>query len=132
MLNKYLNTPNILLIEDEPSLQTLHSIYLDRGKYNFLLAKNGIEAINAFNEHHFDLVLLDIELPDMNGLEVNSVIRSTYYGKKVPIIALTSLGKTIEKECLEVGVNQVFDKPLGYDLFSKILKTMLDFPCVAA
>lgn len=123
--NSSLIKPNILLIEDEFSLQALHSIYLEKAGYTFQLAPNGKEAIRIFNENHFDLILLDIELPDISGIEVNKRIRSSYYGRNIPIIALTSLGKSIEKECLNAGVDQVLDKPIKYNQFVKSVQTAL-------
>ena len=103
--------PKILVIEDDPMLQSSYALLLQGAGYNFHISASGKEAINAFLSYDFDLILLDIKLPDMSGIEVNNIIRSCKLGKNIPIIAFTALGNEIQKDCLESGINHVVLKP---------------------
>ncbi len=83
MLNK-----NILLAEDEPTIQRLVRTYFEHDNYTVYTASNGEEAIKIFKEVKIDLVCLDIMMPIMDGFEVTKIIRAS---SEVPIIVMTAL-----------------------------------------
>lgn len=115
----------ILLVEDELVFQCLHRAALKKMGYNIDLAGNGAQAIEHFQCNAYDLVLLDIGLPDMSGIEVGQFIRSHIDGKHIPILALTGYGKQVEPQCLEAGFNEVLEKPIKLDRLEFILKETL-------
>jgi DNA-binding response OmpR family regulator len=80
--------PRILLVDDEQPIQTLLSFPLQRDGYEVVHASDGREALARFSEQTFDLVVLDVMLPRMDGLEVCKRLRAK--GETVPIIMLTA------------------------------------------
>src|SRR5215210_3468538 len=84
----------ILLVDDEEPIQTLLSFPLQRDGYDVVQASDGREALERFSEQTFDLVVLDVMLPRMDGLEVCRRLRSQ---SSVPIIMLTAKSEEIDK-----------------------------------
>jgi len=106
----------ILIVEDNE-----HNMYL----INFILEKNGYETIKAFNgedgiglamKEKPDLIIMDIQLPDINGLEVTRRIRGSKVDGTIPIIAITSYAMSGDKdEALEAGCTGYIEKPINPD-----------------
>ena len=87
------------------------------------IAENGQVAVDLLAENQFDLVLMDIQMPVMNGIEATKVIRKSY---NIPIIALTANASKQEADrCIEVGMNEYLSKPFQpEDLYQKIMECM--------
>lgn len=104
----------VLLVEDIPILQFLHKKMLENLGYQVELVSNAEEALYSVNTDTYDLILMDIGLPGMNGIEAAAKIRQQEtIGKKLPIIALTTFSdnKTYHA-CLAAGINVVAIKPI--------------------
>lgn len=103
----------ILLAEDnEANISTISS-YLEVKGYRLLIAKNGREAIDIAQSTRPDLILMDIQMPGMDGLEAMQQIRLNPDLVDVPIIALTALAMTADRErCLSAGANEYISKPI--------------------
>src|SRR4051794_16707789 len=86
--------PRILLVDDEQPIQTLLSFPLQRDGYEVIAASDGQEALSRFSEQPFDLVVLDLMLPKVDGLEVCRRLRAR---SAVPIIMLTAKSEEIDK-----------------------------------
>src|SRR6476659_7493461 len=101
----------ILLVDDEHSIQTLLSYPLRRAGYEVISAHDGQEALQRFTEARFDLVILDLMLPKLDGIEVCRRMRSH---SQVPIIMLTAKGDEIDKVVgLEMGADDYITKPFS-------------------
>jgi PAS domain S-box-containing protein len=106
-------TPLILLAEDNESNIFTISSYLGAKGYDLLVATNGREAIAMALAEKPDLILMDIQMPEMDGLEAIQQIRSNPDLAKTPIIALTALAMSGDKErCLAAGANDYISKPI--------------------
>ena len=105
--------PLVLLAEDnEANISTISS-YLKAKGYQLLLAKNGQDAIALAQTQNPDLILMDIQMPGMDGLEAMRQIRLNPDLVEVPIIALTALAMTGDRDrCLEAGANDYLSKPI--------------------
>lgn len=105
--------PLILLAEDnEANILTMIS-YLNAKRFRTLLAHDGQEAIALAQAHHPDLILMDIQMPGMDGLEAIRVIRQQPELERIPIIALTALAMAGDREnCLAAGANEYLTKPV--------------------
>jgi DNA-binding response OmpR family regulator len=113
----------ILLVDDEQSIQTLLSYPLRRDGYEVVQAKDGLEALEKFEEQPFDLVVLDVMLPRLDGLEVCRRLRSR---SSVPIIMLTAKSEEIDKVVgLELGADDYITKPFSLREFSSRVKAAL-------
>lgn len=92
------------------------------------LAENGREAIQKHQEHNYDLILMDLQMPDMDGFEATKTIR-TFEGatKHTPIIALTASAISGDRErCLAAGMDDYISKPIETDKLEIILKKHLE------
>ena len=115
--------PRILLVDDEQPIQTLLSFPLQRDGYEVVMAGDGQEALNRFSEQPFDLVVLDLMLPKVDGLEVCRRMRAR---SAVPIIMLTAKSEEIDKVLgLELGADDYITKPFSMREFRSRVKAAL-------
>ncbi len=113
---------NILLVEDNPVNQELASRLLERQSHRVTLANNGAEAVDLFDSAHFDVILMDMQMPVMGGIEATEAIRSremrrswvvSHEYRPVYIIAMTANVMASDRDrCVEVGMNDYVAKPL--------------------
>jgi DNA-binding response OmpR family regulator len=116
-------TARILLVDDEQSIQTLLSYPLRKDGYHVTSALDGSEALQRFEEGRFDLVILDLMLPRLDGVEVCRQLRSH---SQVPIIMLTAKGSETDKVAgLEVGADDYITKPFSMREFRSRVKAAL-------
>jgi DNA-binding response OmpR family regulator len=117
------HSARILLVDDEQSIQTLLSYPLRRDGYEVVQATDGRQALDRFDEQAFDLVVLDVMLPRLDGLEVCRRLRSR---SSVPIIMLTAKSEEIDKVVgLELGADDYITKPFSLREFSSRVKAAL-------
>ena len=115
--------PRILLVDDEQSLQTLLSYPLRKDGYEVVQATDGREALARFGEQTFDLVVLDVMMPKMDGLEVCKRMRAR---STVPIIMLTAKSEEIDKVLgLELGADDYITKPFSLREFRSRVRAAL-------
>ncbi|HUJ21977.1 MAG TPA: response regulator, partial [Bryobacteraceae bacterium] len=115
---------HILLAEDNVVNQKLAVRLLEKQGHSVVVAGNGREVLSALYERSFDLVLMDIQMPEMDGFEATQAIRETERetGTHLPIIAMTAHAmKGDEERCLEAGMDSYVSKPITpRDLFAAI------------
>ncbi len=103
----------ILVVEDDPSVKNLMTTTLRTHDYNFLTANNGESAIMEASSHNPDIVLLDLGLPDMDGMEVIRNIRSW---SNLPIIVISARSEDMDKiEALDAGADDYLTKPFSVE-----------------
>ncbi|RCJ38928.1 hypothetical protein A6769_07765 [Nostoc punctiforme NIES-2108] len=109
----FLDTPLILLAEDnQPNIDTI-SAYLESRGYHLILANNGQQAIDLVRVQRPDLIVMDIQMPGMDGLEAICHIRNDQQFAHIPIIALTALAMPGDREtCFAAGANEYLTKPV--------------------
>ncbi|HEX5762202.1 MAG TPA: response regulator transcription factor [Solirubrobacterales bacterium] len=113
----------ILLVDDEQSVQTLLSYPLRKDGYQVVSALDGRQALQRFGESRFDLVILDLMLPKLDGVEVCRQLRRR---SQVPIIMLTAKGSETDKVAgLEVGADDYITKPFSMGEFRSRVKAAL-------
>jgi len=109
---------NLLLVDDQPSnLLALEAVLSDRG-YNLILARSGSEALALLNEHEIAVILLDIQMPEMDGFETARRIKSIHEYQNIPIIFITAIYKEDPwiKKGYEAGGIDYFCKPFDPDI----------------
>lgn len=84
----------ILIVDDEKEIRDLIGIYLSNDGYSVIMSANGVEALNVLNNQHIDLIILDIMMPIMDGLEACRKIREY---KNMPIIMLSAKSEDMDK-----------------------------------
>jgi DNA-binding response OmpR family regulator len=113
----------IMLVDDEESLQKLLTFPLEKEGYRVVQARDGEEALRRFEEHPIDLVVLDVMMPRMDGLEVCRRLRTA---SSVPIIMLTARDEEVDKVLgLELGADDYITKPFSIREFRSRIRAML-------
>jgi two-component system, OmpR family, KDP operon response regulator KdpE len=106
-----MNNPIVLVVDDEKSLRDFVRRNLEVRGFDVLTASNGLEALAHFNTNNVDLVILDVMMPRMDGLET---IRRIRQSSLVPIIVLSALGEENDKiQALNMGADDYLTKPFG-------------------
>ena len=115
--------PRILLVDDEQSVQTLLAYPLRKEGYEVVPALDGLEALNRASNQTFDLIVLDVMLPKVDGFEVCRQLRAR---SSVPIIMLTAKGEEFDKVLgLELGADDYITKPFSVREFRSRVKAVL-------
>jgi len=107
---------NILLVEDNIVNQKVAIRLLEKLGHSFILAENGIQAVEAVEKNSFDLILMDVQMPKMGGLEATAIIRmkEEKLGKHTPIIAMTAYALCGDREkCIGAGMDEYLVKPIN-------------------
>ena len=120
--------PRILVVDDDPTdlkfLTTLIAYY----GYDFEIAQNGVEAIEKTKATDPDVILMDILMPEMNGIEACKRLKEDPGTKHIPIIVFTAFGdKEIKIECLNAGANDFLSKPVDSTELIARIKNFLQF-----
>jgi signal transduction histidine kinase/CheY-like chemotaxis protein len=107
--------PRILVVEDNRIAQALAVDQLNRAGFSTFTASNGREAIEAARRGGFDVILMDVQMPEIDGIEATRTIRSGEVGHRIPIIGMTAhTGSGVRERCLEAGMDLVLDKPVDF------------------
>jgi CheY-like chemotaxis protein len=105
--------PQVLLVEDNDVAQRFMRTVLERKGYDVRVAASGFEAIDAVNAAPFDLILMDIQMPEMDGVECTRRIRRLPAGKSVPIVACTAnTAFEVRNACIDAGMDDFLSKPV--------------------
>jgi len=116
----------ILLVEDNEVNMRLVKLTLKNQDYDFIEASNGEDAIDLAEERKPDLIILDIQLPKMDGYEVARTLKNTGSLKHIPIIGLTAHAmKGDEERVLNSGCDAYVSKPLDTNQFRGLVKSFL-------
>jgi two-component system sensor histidine kinase/response regulator len=114
----------LLLVEDDPFSQEVALIMLEDFGWTLELAGNGREAVEQASAHAYDLILMDMQMPIMGGVEASKLIRQLPQGQAVPIVAMTGNAFDEDRQaCLAAGMNDFIIKPvLPEQLYAALLK----------
>ncbi|ETR72429.1 MAG: hypothetical protein OMM_01727 [Candidatus Magnetoglobus multicellularis str. Araruama] len=119
----------ILLVEDNLINQKVAISILEGLGYRLDVASNGLEAVHALEKKAYDLVLMDIQMPEMDGFEATNVIRnqsSRVINHDIPIIAMTAHAMSGYKDiCIKAGMNDYVNKPIQPDKLTKVINQYL-------
>ncbi len=118
--------PVVMVVDDSITIRRVTERMLERNKYQVVTAKDGVDAIEKLQATIPDVMLLDIEMPRMDGFELASHIRNTPAYKEVPIIMITSrTGKKHKDQALGLGVNRFLGKPYQESVLLETIEAML-------
>lgn len=107
-------TPLILLVEDNETIRNAFSILLEESGYRVLQASSGKDAVQLAARDAPDLILLDLGLPDINGLEVTRTLKAREDTRDIPVVALTGRALETDREaCLAAGCAGYLTKPIN-------------------
>jgi CheY-like chemotaxis protein len=120
------NKPIILLVEDTKEVTMMITDYLELTGYQVVTAQDGVDALVQAKLVRPDLILMDVQMPRMDGLEATRKLRSEPDFRYTPIIALTALAMPSDREhCLEAGMDEYITKPVNLKALLKIIQGCL-------
>lgn len=112
----------VLLVEDVHLNQQIAKAFLNKAGLQVIIANNGLEAVELVQKIHFDAVLMDLQMPVMDGYEATKQIRQIKTVEELPIIAMTAAAMQHDREtCLTVGMNDHLSKPLNSKQMIEVL-----------
>jgi len=115
----------ILIAEDYADIRLMMKLLVGGYGYEVIEAADGLEAVEKARQYHPDLVLMDLSMPEMNGLTATEIIRTLDGMEKIPIIAVTAFGKSYYSEAIQAGCNDVLNKPLDFNNLEPLLSQYL-------
>jgi CheY-like chemotaxis protein len=120
----------ILLVEDQPSNVIVLSAFLEQFGYSYEVSSNGIEALEKVKEREYALIIMDVQMPGMNGLEAAQNIRAfeNLAGRcRVPIIAMTAHASSSDRaRCLAAGMDDYCPKPFDPNELREMLRMRIN------
>ncbi len=118
---------HILIAEDNRVNQVFLRMMFEESGHTTEVVENGLQALEAIREKHFDLVLMDIQMPVMDGIEATASIRRlSGSAREIPIIALTAYAmRDDEKRCLSAGMNGYLTKPVDFSELADMMKNVI-------
>jgi two-component system alkaline phosphatase synthesis response regulator PhoP len=118
-------TPRILVVDDEQEfVDLLRYRYVERG-YDILAASDGLKALNMARVFLPDIILLDILLPDLDGLSVCEILRHQPSTKKTPVILISALTGDVTQRLSKVQADDLFNKPLDFNRLDQRITALL-------
>ena len=112
-----ISKPRLLVAEDEPTIRQVLSLMLQRSNYEVDFAEDGEQVVAMWDSGHYDLILMDVQMPRMNGFEATAAIRvkEQASGSHTPIVAMTAHAlKEDEERCLVAGMDAYISKPIDF------------------
>jgi DNA-binding response OmpR family regulator len=107
----------LLIVDDDPMIRDVMLRYFSEYGFNAFPESSGKGALEWIDSHHVDLVLLDIEMPGMDGLELLKILRKTYTPIKLPVIMVTGRTSSDDFEsALAAGANDYITKPIDFSV----------------
>lgn len=123
----------VMVVDDSVTVRKVTTRFLEREGFNVITAKDGVDALQVLQETTPDLMLLDIEMPRMDGFEVAKNMRSTQRWKRTPIIMITSrTGDKHRQHAFSIGVNEYMGKPYQEEALLKTINALLEKQPVSA
>jgi CheY-like chemotaxis protein len=122
-----MDSKKVLIAEDSSVIQNLTKKILQIQNYEIFSAKNGVQVLSMLENENFDIILMDINMPQMDGMECARQIRKLSDPKKssVPIVAITGNAMNYSKEEFQAaGINEYLQKPLNFDNLVETVKTL--------
>jgi CheY-like chemotaxis protein len=126
MVQKWLEERKVvMLVDDSEDYSLIMQLQFEKAqRYNLLIATDGRQAIELFQEHDVHAIVMDMEMPTVNGYEATKVIRQMPKGRTIPIYAMTAHNGAKEiQRTLDVGCTQCFTK-IGLDTIKQVIATV--------
>ena len=124
------DVPTVLVVEDNATNMKLSTFLLESADYTVIAATNAETGLMLAREEHPDLILMDIQLPGMDGLQATALLKADEATQEIPVIALTALAmKGDEERILAAGCDGYIAKPLDYkDFLAVVAATLARLP----
>lgn len=115
----------VLIVEDHPDSRIFMKVLVEGFGYEVIEAVDGEEAIQLAHYGNPNLILMDISMPEMDGLTAIRIIRESMDKNKMPIVAVTAHGKALNKLLIEAGCNEIVNKPVDFEVLQPVIEHYL-------
>lgn len=116
----------ILIVDDSPTIRKLIGYVLRKKAYATEEAEDGMDAMEKLSSSEIDLVIVDLNMPNMDGISFVKNLRNSYYNLDLPVIMLTTTSDTdLKNEAYEAGVNMFLNKPVQPDILLYKIESLL-------
>jgi two-component system chemotaxis response regulator CheY len=123
--------PHVLIVEDDAATRRLYKFLLTNGGYTVLEAEDGVMALEQLARHRCDLVITDMNMPRMDGMELIQAIRRDY--SSIYVIMITAFGTPdTEKQALRIGANDYLAKPFDFEELERRVRTFFESRAASA
>lgn len=116
----------ILIVEDQPDLRYLLAMLLSAEGFITFTASDGREGLDIVKNDRPDLIITDINMPNMNGVDMVKRIREMPHGDSIPILVLTAVGSGVTSDALDAGANHALIKPVELEKLINGVKRLLE------
>jgi len=121
------NTVTVMVVDDSITVRKVTSRLLERNDMNVITAKDGVDAVSKLQDNIPDIMLLDIEMPRMDGFELATHVRNEARLRNIPIIMITSrTGDKHRQRAMQIGVNRYLGKPFQEAGLMESIRAMLE------
>lgn len=118
-------TEKILVVDDSDDTREMMAKLLELEAYNVITAEDGLVGLNKAETEQPDLIITDINMPNLNGIEMIKIIRKQSPVREVPILAITAYGSSVAAEALAAGADRATTKPIEFDSLIDGIKQLL-------
>lgn len=122
----------ILVVDDHKDARHFMKFLLEGYGYRVSEAQDGLEALEKTSQELPDLIIMDISMPLMDGLDVTRGIRKSEITNKIPIIAVTAHGLSYYRQAIEAGCDELINKPVNFNELYKLIERYLGIPQTVA
>jgi len=116
----------ILVVDDNPDAREMVSYILAKEGFSVITAGDGEAALDLVKKQIPDLIITDIQMPKLDGIEMIKRLRDRLRSKNVPILVMSSFGNGAIQAAMDAGANKSTPKPMAVDYFLKIVRQLLD------
>lgn len=116
----------ILVVDDQAEARDLMTFLLKRSSYEVLVADNGYQGIIIAAAENPDLIVADINMPFIDGIEMIKILRAEHKDRSVPIIAVTAFGTEAKEQAIRAGADYVLEKPFEPDMLLVVINQFLN------
>jgi CheY-like chemotaxis protein len=118
--------PNtILIVDDNADARTMLTILLEDQGYMVICAENGRAALDLLNAQRPDLIITDLQMPELDGIELVKALRRESDLKDIPVLIMSAQQTEVLSEALEAGANAAFSKPVQLQFLIKLIENLL-------
>lgn len=125
-------TAKILIVEDDPETRDFATIVLELKGYDVVIARNGREGIDRARAEHPDLIVTDLRMPELNGLEMIRQLRRQPECSTVPILVITASQIDHAQDAIRAGASRALAKPFAPELLRSSIKELLKSSSLAS
>ena len=115
----------ILVVDDSADTREMMAKLLELESYDVITAEDGRAGINLASEQHPDLIITDINMPNLDGIQMIGMIRENNDFGSVPILAITAYGSSIAADAISAGANRALTKPVEFDSLIEGIRQLL-------